>query len=93
MKILRSLAYSAVIAVALVSCSITLPVGAGSADAPGSKVGTSSGSIIIGLAFNQDASVRSAAANGNISKIATIDVEVKNILGIVQIYKTTVTGE
>jgi len=93
MKTIKSLFIAAAFAFTLASCSITLPVGAGAADAPGSKVGSSSGTVVIGLAFNQDASVKSAAANGNISKIATIDVEVKNILGIVQIYTTTVTGE
>jgi len=45
------------------------------------------------LAFNADASIKSAAKNGGITKISTVDIKYGDILGIVQTYETIVTGE
>lgn len=82
------LAVSAVLA----SCSITLPVNATS-NPVGNKVGTAKATVIIGLSFGQDASIKKAAKSGGISKISTVDIKHGNILGIIQTYETIVTGE
>lgn len=75
------------------SCSITFPVGATS-NAVGSKVGKAKATCYFyALCFDQDASIKSAAKNGNISKISTVDINYGNILGIIVTYETIVTGE
>ena len=58
----------------------------------GEKVGEAGGFFVFGIG-NADASIRKVAANGGISEISTVDVEVKNILGVYQEFTTTVTGE
>ncbi|MDI9341773.1 MAG: TRL-like family protein [Sediminibacterium sp.] len=80
------------IAVVLSSCSITLPVNA-SGEPIGKKVGTAKANVILGMAFNADASIKSAAKNGGITKVATVDIKHFNALGIFQYYETIVTGE
>jgi hypothetical protein len=60
----------------------------------GSKTGQASGTIILGLFGDVDAGAATAAKAGGITKIATVDFQVKSILGaIVTTYTTTVTGE
>ncbi|MEM7037344.1 MAG: TRL-like family protein [Bacteroidota bacterium] len=77
----------------MASCSMTMPVNATSNEV-GSKVGTSKGSCYLGaLCFGVDASIKSAAKNGNVKRISTVDMKVSNILGIVITYETMVTGE
>jgi hypothetical protein len=79
--------------VALMCCpSVNLPAAAGGATV-GAKTGQASGSIILGLFGNVDAGMLAAAKNGGITKIATVDVDTKSILGFVTTYTTTVTGE
>ena len=90
-KTIKGLAL-AVLALSFTACSITLPVTATS-NAVGSKVGTAKGTVIIGLAFNEDASIRTAAKQGGISKISTVDIKYGNILGLVRTYETIITGE
>lgn len=75
------------------SCSLTMPVNATS-NAVGSKVGTAKATgYLTVLFFNQDASIQTAAKNGGITKISTVDVKMESILGIVVSYETIVTGE
>lgn len=75
------------------ACSITLPVNATS-NPVGSKVGTAKGTVFLGvLAFGADASIQTAAKNGGITKISTVDIKHENILFILQSYETIVTGE
>jgi hypothetical protein len=75
------------------ACSITVPVAATS-NAVGSKVGKQKATVFfMVLAFNQDASIMSAAKNGGITKISTVDMKQGNILGLIQTYETIVTGE
>ena len=74
------------------SCSITEPIAATSNEI-GSKVGISSGKCYFGLCLGVDASIITAAKNGNISKISTVDYRRKNILGIIQVRECIVTGE
>ena len=88
---LKGLALGA-LALSFTACSITLPVTATS-NAVGSKIGTAKGTVIIGLSFNEDASIRTAAKQGGISKISTVDIKYGNILGLVRTYETIITGE
>lgn len=77
----------------MASCSLTLPVNATS-NAVGSKVGKASGTGYLGiLFFGADASIQTAAKNGGITKISTVDLTQKNVLGIIYTFETTVTGE
>jgi hypothetical protein len=91
-KIKSILALVAVVAM-MSSCSVTLPVNATS-NAVGSKVGTSKATGYFGvLFFNQDASISTAAKNGGITKISTVDIKYGNVLGLIYTYETIVTGE
>lgn len=84
---------AASVAMIMSSCSITLPVAATS-NAIGNKVGKSSGTCYLGvLCFGVDASIQTAARNGGISKISTVDYTQKNVLNIIITHETTVTGE
>lgn len=77
----------------LASCSITLPVTA-TDNAVGSRVGTAKATGFFGiLFFNADASIRTAAKNGGITKISTVDIKHTNVLNIIVTYETIVTGE
>lgn len=85
----------AVLLVALVitSCSIIVPVNA-TGYAVGSKVGTSVATGYLGvLFFNGDASIRTAAKNGGINRISSVDLKKTSLLGIIVTYETIVTGE
>ncbi|HKL02905.1 MAG TPA: TRL-like family protein [Cryomorphaceae bacterium] len=77
----------------MASCSLTLPVAATS-NPVGSKVGTANASGFFHvLFFDADASIQTAAKNAGITKISTVDVKHKNVLGILTSYETIVTGE
>lgn len=77
----------------LASCSVTVPVNATS-NPVGSKVGSASTTSIFGLFFDGgDASIKSAAKKGGITKISTVDFKSSNYLFIVGIFETIVTGE
>ena len=92
-KFIKSTVLAAVSVAMLSACSITMPVAATSNEV-GSKVGTAKATIILSVfAFNQDASIRTAAKKGGIKRISTVDVKMTNILGIIGTYETTVTGE
>ena len=74
-------------------CAITMPSMITANDI-GNKVGKSSATCYFyTLCFDQDASIQSAAKNGGISNIATVDIKTKNILGIIITYETIVTGQ
>lgn len=75
------------------SCSLTLPVNA-TGNPVGEKVGTATATGFLGcLFFDADASIRTAAKNGGIKRISTVDVKHKSLLGIIVSYETIVTGE
>ncbi|MEM1013726.1 MAG: TRL-like family protein [Planctomycetota bacterium] len=63
----------------------------------GGTVGTKSGEAmitsILGLVATGDASIRTAASNGGISEVMTVDTKVTNILGIYSTVTTVVSGE
>jgi hypothetical protein len=80
-------------ALSIASCSLTVPVAATSNEV-GSKVGRASGNCYLGvLCFDADASIMSAAKDGGISKISTVDFKTRNILGLLITYECIVTGE
>jgi hypothetical protein len=82
-----------VMAFSLSSCAVTLPVNATS-NPLGSKVGTAKATGYLGiLFFDQDASIRTAAKNGGITRISTVDIKSTSVLNIVVTYETIVTGE
>jgi len=92
-KKIKTIAALVAVVAMLASCSLTLPVNATS-NPVGSKVGTSKATGYLGvLFFNADASIRTAAKNGGITKISTVDVKQGNVLGIIVTYETIVTGE
>lgn len=77
----------------LSSCSLTMPVNATS-NPVGKKVGTAKATGYLGiLFFNADASIQSAAKNGGITKISTVDIKSTNILNLIVTFETIVTGE
>lgn len=86
--------FASIAVVALMSsCSLTLPVNATS-NPVGSKVGTAKATGYLGvLFFDADASIRTAAKNGGITKISTVDVKQNSILNLIVEYETIVTGE
>jgi uncharacterized protein YdbL (DUF1318 family) len=81
------------VVVMMSSCAITLPVNATS-NPVGNKVGTAKATGYLGvLFFDADASIRTAAKNGGITKISTVDIKHTNVLNLIVTYETIVTGE
>ena len=75
------------------SCALTLPVNATS-NPVGNKVGTAKATGYLGvLFFDADASIRTAAKNGGITKISTVDIKYTSIFNLISTYETIVTGE
>jgi hypothetical protein len=90
---LKLIAFFALVSIVLSSCSLTQPVSA-SSNTIGSKVGKASGTCFLGyLCFGADASIQTAAKNGGITKVSTVDLRTNNLLGIVVTYTCIVTGE
>ena len=93
MKQLRTVVALLVVAAMLSGCALTLPVSATS-NPIGPKVGTATATGYFGvLFFNADASIRTAAKNGGITKISTVDIKQTSLLNIIVTFETTVTGE
>lgn len=72
---------------------VQLPIDAEGDMSSSSKVGTAQCTSVLSLVATGDASIKTAMANGNISKIHYVDWDVENILGIYGVYKVTVYGE
>ena len=93
MKKLKTILAASTIALLLASCSATTPSMI-TQNSVGTKVGKSSGTVYLGfLAFGADWGLQTAAKNGGISKIATVDTKLTNVLFIIMTYETIVTGE
>lgn len=60
---------------------------------PGSKVGSSKATSILGLIATGDASVEAACRNGGIANVHTVDIEAMSLLGLFATFTTRVTGE
>lgn len=71
----------------------TLPMKVGDNSVQSSKVGTATSMSYLGMIATGDASIQTACKNGGISKISHVDWKVKNILGFIGEYTTTVYGE
>ena len=68
--------------------------GKAAVDVIGAKVGKSTGTCYLGaLCFGADASIQTAAKNGGITKIGSVDMQTKNFLGLIITYTCIVTGE
>jgi hypothetical protein len=93
-KVLVFLAILAVLAIT--GCTTTAPFDLTNNTA-GSKVGESSGTVILGGIFTKDLvvdySIQTAAKNAGITKVATVDTKVYRVLSFVTTYTTIVTGE
>ena len=76
----------------VVYTNMNYPVTA-TASEQGSKTGEASATSILGIVATGDASVAEAAKNGGITKVKTVDVKAKNILGVYAKYTVIVTGE
>jgi len=93
LKKIKTLAVLLSVTAMMASCSLTLPVCATS-NTIGKKVGTAKATGYLGmLFFGADASIQSAAKNGGITKISTVDIKQGSILGLIVTYETIVTGE
>jgi len=68
-------------------------IGAGTGSVSYSKVGKAQAQSVLGLVATGDASIQTAAKNGNIKTIKYVDYHVENILGIIGTYITTVYGD
>ncbi|MDD4149394.1 MAG: TRL-like family protein [Bacteroidales bacterium] len=92
-KKFKTIAAIVAVGALMASCSLTLPVNATS-NPVGSRVGTAKATGYLGiLFFDADASIRTAAKNGGITKISTVDLKQGNILNLIVTYETIVTGE
>jgi hypothetical protein len=58
-----------------------------------SKVGKAEAQSVLGLIATGDASIQTAAKNGDIKTIKYVDYHVENILGVIGRYTTTVYGD
>ena len=77
---------------ALIYSNATAPVMATAAK--GSKIGESEKCTnIMGIVATGDCSISSAAKNGNIKTVSTVDWKGTNVLGFYSTGKTVVTGE
>ena len=77
----------------LVYTSTNQPVTVGTGDMKFSKKGEAKCQSILGLFASGDASINAACKEANITKVAWVNQEIVNILGIYGSYKTVVFGE
>ena len=89
---IKLIVLAAIVGIVVSACSFTGPVNATS-NPVGSKVGISKGASIFNIYFDIDTSIRTAAKNGGITKISTVDYKIYNVLGIYIEYSCIVTGE
>ncbi len=88
---MKKIIITLLMAFAITSCTVTTPIAATS-NPIGSKVGTSTARRVCCIWVQPDASIQTAAKNGNITKISTVDITRRRGLFIFKIV-TTVTGE
>jgi hypothetical protein len=84
-------AFAIVIIAAMSACSVSVPF-AVTDNSVGSKVGIARQKAFLNICVNCDVGISKAAANGGITKIATVDYKVRNSFFFVT-YETIVTGE
>ena len=71
----------------------TLPMQVGDSTVNPVKKGTATSTSILWLVASGDSSLEAACKNGGITKISHADWKVRNILGVIGEYTTTVYGE
>ncbi len=76
----------------IIYTDVSLPQTA-TANGPSPKMGVAECTSILSWVAMGDASINTAAKNGGITKIHSVDWEAKNILGIYGVFKTVVRGE
>ena len=93
-KIFALIAAVVLAALAVTGCTSVAPLCATS-NAVGSKVGTTTSTWILGIPIplSNDNGIQTAAKNGKISKISTVDVKVYYVGGFYVKLTTVVTGE
>lgn len=62
-------------------------------DAKSTKTGKACMTSILGMVATGDASIAKAKSDGAITKVATVDYDVTNVLGLYGKYCTIITGE
>jgi hypothetical protein len=68
-------------------------ISAGGGPVSHTKVGKAEASSIMGMVATGDASIQTAAKNGNIKTIKYVDYHSESILGVIGKYTTTVYGD
>ena len=93
-KIIGALAACAALMLA-VSCTTVAPGSFDAGAAANTKRGEASGQFLFGVVPmpSADVSISTAAANGGIKKIATVDHKTFSLLGVLVTRTTIVTGE
>jgi len=76
----------------MVYTEVAFPVAAGEGG-NGSKMGIAKSTSILGIVATGDASMKTAMANGGITRVKHVDYSAKNILGLYGEYTTTVYGD
>ncbi|MBE6412535.1 MAG: TRL-like protein family [Opitutales bacterium] len=103
MKKYTTLAITSIAMLLLAGCATPIPHGtlftevkmpvSASDNVVASKVGTSMCKSYLGLVSVGDASIETAKRNGGITKVTSVDWEVRNVLGFIGEYKCIVRGE
>lgn len=89
-KIILTIGAAALLAFS--SCTVSYP-GLATSNSVGSKVGTAERTIILGIMLGHtDLGIATAAKNGGITKVATVDTSITGGL-FKTTYRTIVTGE
>ncbi len=98
------LVFAACVVFMLMGCATIIPIGTLYTEAKmpmmvtsnsgtSLKTGVSQCTSMFGLVAWGDCSIAAAKRNGKITKVYSVDGDVKNILGIYGVYKVVVTGE
>lgn len=72
---------------------VKLPMAATANSGASTKTGEATCVSVLAVVATGDCSIEAAKKNGGITKVHSVDWEVKNILGIYGTYKTIVSGE
>ncbi len=98
----KILSVAALAAILFSGCASSTPTGAlftgvklpisGNQGASGNKTGEASCMSLLGVLATGDCSVSTAAKNGGISTIQSVDFEATNFLGLIGTYTTVVKG-
>jgi uncharacterized protein YceK len=105
MNSLKTIAIAAAVATLSGCASVSSPVGNGllftsvqapvavTASSAASKSGSACATNILGIVATGDASLKAAKANGNITKVTSVDHNSTSVLSLFSTYCTVVTGE